>query len=210
MRAFEVTGAAVSTLGDVLGSETIDASDAQAARLDEVQFDLGEGPCWDALRHSAPVLEPDLRTRASSSWPAFAAAIGDDRIGALFAFPLQVGPLKIGAVDMYSLIPAVLDPTQSKRASEMADLVARRVLQDALSRSSDEYTDDVGNPYSRRIVHQATGVVLAQLDISADDARLVIQGHAFSNDRSMMDVSRDILDGRIDFSVRQGRIEESE
>ena len=45
-----VTGAAVSTLGDVLGSETLSASDAHAARLDEVQFDLGEGPCWDALR----------------------------------------------------------------------------------------------------------------------------------------------------------------
>jgi AmiR/NasT family two-component response regulator len=78
-----------------------------------------------------------------------------------------------------------------------------------LHRSSREYTDDAGNPYSRRIVHQATGIVLAQLDVSADDARLVIQSHAFANDRSMMDVSRDIVDGRLDLSLDHGRIEDS-
>jgi hypothetical protein len=210
VRVFAVTGAAVSTLGDVLGNQTVSASDEQAARLDELQFDLGEGPCWDALRLSAPVLEPDVRARPSRFWPAFAEAILDDEIGALFAFPLAIGPLKIGAVDMYTRLPAVLDQAQTSQATNMADLVARRILEDALRRSSDEYSDDIGNPYSRRMVHQATGMVLAQLDISADDARLVIQGHAFANNRSMMDVSRDILDGRLDFSIRQGRIEDSE
>ena len=66
---FPVSGAAVSTVGQPLGSETIAASDALAARLDELQFDLGEGPCWDALKYSRPILEPDLQNRRSSTWP---------------------------------------------------------------------------------------------------------------------------------------------
>ena len=45
-----ITGASVSTVGNFLGSETLSASDDVAARLDELQFDLGEGPCWDAVR----------------------------------------------------------------------------------------------------------------------------------------------------------------
>ena len=44
-------------------------------------------------------------------------------------------------------------------------------------------------------------MVLAQLGISAEDARLVIQAHAFANDRSMMEVARDVLERRIDFSA---------
>jgi len=44
-------------------------------------------------------------------------------------------------------------------------------------------------------------MVLAQLGISADDARMVIQAHAFTSDRSMMEVARDVLDRRIDFSA---------
>ena len=39
VRVFAVNGAAVSTLGDVLGNQTVSASDEQAARLDELQFD---------------------------------------------------------------------------------------------------------------------------------------------------------------------------
>lgn len=204
VNVFAVTGAAVSTLGDLLGTETVSASDEQAARLDELQFDLGEGPCWDALRLAAPVFEPDLRSPVGS-WPAFTHAIRDERVSAIFAFPLTVGPLKIGAVDMYCRTPAMLNQAQSQQATVMADLVARRIMADALQRSSVDFDED-SNPRSRRIVHQATGMVLAQLHVNADDARLVIQSHAFANERSMMEVARDIVDGRIDFSVGQDRI----
>ena len=128
-------------------------------------------------------------------------------VGALFAFPLEVGPLKIGAVDMYSRTAIAFDQEPSSQAEAMAGVVARRILQGVLRRSSDEYVSEPDNSFLRRLVHQATGMVLAQLDISADDARLVIQGRAFAPGRSMMDVSRDILDGRLDVSAGHGGIE---
>ena len=159
--AFAVTGAAVSTLGELLGAETVSASDNLAARMDELQFDLGEGPCWDALRFSMPVLEPDLRDKPVYSWPAFSEAILRYEVGALFAFPLEVGPLKIGAVDMYSRTSTVFDQEQSRRAEAMAGLVARRILEGVIRRSSVEYATESDNSFSRRIVHQATGMVLA-------------------------------------------------
>jgi hypothetical protein len=55
-----VTGVGISTLGNPLGSGTVCASDARAERIDEIQFDLGEGPCWQALSTRRPVLESDL------------------------------------------------------------------------------------------------------------------------------------------------------
>ncbi len=203
---FPVSGASVSTIGELLGSETVSATDGQAARLDELQFDLGEGPCWDALRTTRPVLMHDVRRDAPTAWPAFSAAIRGDDLSSLFAFPLCIGPLRIGALDMYSVAPVRLDPTQTLQVGAMADVVSRQVLRQALNAVGGEY-DEIGNGFSRRFIHQATGVVLAQLDLSADDARLVIQGHAFAASRTMMDVARDIVEGRLSFANGLGGIE---
>ncbi|WP_285114237.1 GAF and ANTAR domain-containing protein [Leifsonia sp. fls2-241-R2A-40a] len=201
VRLLPVSGSAVSTVGDLLGSETISASDAQAARLDELQFDLGEGPCWDALRYRRPILEPDLQTRPRRWWPMFSPAVSQEDVGALFAFPMLVGSLKIGAVDIYSREPMSLTDRQTEQAVELTQRVARSVLQSALlPLDEEEQRDTVAPKYSRRLVHQATGMVLAQLGVTAEDAHLVIRAHAFSTNRTMMAVSRDILEGRLDFS----------
>ena len=194
-----ITGASVSTVGNFLGSETLSASDDVAARLDELQFDLGEGPCWDAVRSGRAVLEPDFTSESPARWPAFSAALDGEALRSVFAFPLAVGPLRIGAVDLYSVDRVDLDRTQAEQADAMAGAIGRHVLRQALDAVGRDY-DYNRNAFSRHLVHQATGMVLAQLDISADDARLVIQGHAFAASRSMMDVAQDIVDGRIDFA----------
>ena len=209
MEQLPVSGAAVSTMGELLGTETISASDPVAARLDELQFDLGEGPCWDAVRLRRPVMEADVRGRPSQVWPAFSQAALDEGVAALYAFPMLIGPLRIGAIDMYSREARTLDPSQTKQAELLADLAGRRVLQRALRAMTEDYSEDTGNPYSRRIVHQATGMVLAQLSMSADDALLVIQAHAFATNRPMMEVSQDVLDGRLDLSAVEGEGESS-
>jgi hypothetical protein len=199
-----VTGAAVSTLGEFLGSETLSATDDRAARLDELQFDLGEGPCWDALRLSRPVLEPDVN-HPSFVWPAFSSALREHDVASIFAFPLIVGSLRIGAIDLYSLEPVSLGESQTRQASAMADVVGRRVLRNALA--SVDVEEHPVSAYSRRLIHQATGMVLAQLELTADDARLVIHGHAFSAGKTMKEVAQDILDGRLAFSVGETGIE---
>jgi hypothetical protein len=209
LSVFPVAGAAVSTIGQLLGSETIAATDAQAARLDELQFDLGEGPCWDAMRSGLPILAPRMSSMGNDRWPAFTRSATEDGVSSLFAFPLSVGPLRFGAVDMYSTSWVELSDTQTQQAGVMAEIVSRHVLRRALSSVGLEDEGAV-SAYSRRLIHQASGVVLAQIDVSADDARLVIQGHAFGSGRPMMDVARDILDGRLRFTREGTRIEVAE
>ena len=204
-----VAGAAVSTIGDVLGSETIAATDEQAARLDELQFDLGEGPCWDAMRSGGAVLAPRIRSLEPGRWPAFTRSAVQDGVSSLFAFPLSVGPLRFGAVDLYSISPIDLSDAQAQQAGAMAEVVSRHVLRRALTSIGLEDEEAV-SAYSRRLIHQASGVVLAQIDVSADDARLVIQGQAFASGRPMMDVAQDILDGRLRFAREGTRIEVAE
>jgi hypothetical protein len=202
-----VTGASVSTLGDFLGSQTVSATDRSAAWLDELQFDLGEGPCWDALRLAAPVKETDLRgERGPARWPGFGRAVQDREIASIFAFPLTVGSLRFGAVDLYSHVPLDLDGVQTRHASALASAIARRVLRDSITAT--EFRDEGSlSPFSRRQVHQATGMVLAQLDIDADDALLLLQSRAFATESSVMSVADDVLAGRVVFTKDRGAIE---
>jgi len=192
-----VTGASISTFGPLLGAGTISATDAQARRVDELQFDLGEGPCWDALATKVPVLESNLATRTSASWPAFSDAIRAENVGALFAFPVVFGPLEIGAVDLYCIDPVTLTPDQQHEVMELSAMVGRRVLGHAIQAAG---TTTDTSMFSRRFIHQATGMVLAQLGITAADAHLIIKARAFAESRSMQEISADIVARRIRFS----------
>jgi hypothetical protein len=205
--AIPVTGAAISTLGPMFGSETISASDRQAARLDELQFDLGEGPCWDALAAGAPVLEPDLQHAPTRIRPAFSAAVRREPIAAMFAFPLVLGPLRIGAVDLYAVQPGGLSPLHTDRAVALAAIISRRVLRSALSGAEDPERHDP-NPFSRRVVQQATGYVIAQLGVSAEDAELLLQGRAFVEGRLLREVAEDVIHRRRGFTLEADAIED--
>jgi ANTAR domain/GAF domain len=202
-----VAGAAISTLGGLLGSETISASDDVIARVDELQFDLGEGPCWDAIATGRPVLEPDLRGRPNHTWPAFSPAVMED-VAALFAVPLHVGPLRIGAIDMYDVRPRPLLDGDLARAVSLAADVSRTVLRQAIEESGLEDVPAVTRPRSRRLIHQATGFVIAQLDVSAADAELLIRARAFAEGRSMLEIADDILARRRRFTIQGGEIED--
>ncbi|WP_213816775.1 GAF and ANTAR domain-containing protein [Glaciihabitans sp. dw_435] len=199
LKFLPVSGASVSTFGSFLGPETISATDSRAERVDELQFDLGEGPCWDALTTRRPVLAPDLAANRENRWPAFSSAIQSEDIGAIFAFPLLFGPLEIGAIDLYSEGPMSLTSEQQRNTLELSALVSRILLRNAIEQAG---ATDTEGPFSRRLIHQATGMVLAQLGTTSDDAYLIIQARAFAESRSMQDVATDVVERRLTFTNR--------
>ncbi|KQX08409.1 hypothetical protein ASC59_03640 [Leifsonia sp. Root1293] len=200
LNALPVRGASIAVLADPFGKETICASDRLAARLDELQIDLGLGPCWDALSTRTPVFTSDIR-RVDHRWPVLADAIGDERIGALFALPLYIGSLDIGAVDLYTEEPGTLTESEAKDAVALSTAAARQVLLRALDAAQPGATYDTEpGTHSRRLVHQATGMVIAQLGISATDALLVLRARAYADGRSVREVADDIVDRRLDLS----------
>jgi hypothetical protein len=207
LTVFPVDGASVSTLGDVLGTEIVSTTGPEARRLDELQFDLGEGPCWDAVRLGEPITEANLADGGRRRWPAFAAAAAQKVPAAsIFAFPVAVGSLRFGAVDLYAKSRLTLSPRQTRQASAMAGVIGRHLLRDAVDRGNDADSTET-SPSSRRVVHQATGMVLAQLEITAEEALLVIQGHAFAVGEPVTAIASEILERRLRFRKVNGEIE---
>lgn len=203
LHVLDLRGAAVSTLGDPFGSETVCASDEQAARLDEIQIDLGEGPCWEALSRHTPVLEPDLEHSTNTAWPLAMDALRSNGLGAVFAFPLVVAGIDVGAIDLYSRTTTALTDQQVRDTTMLSMILARQVFHRAVL-AAERRSEDAGmseGAWSRREVHQATGMILAQMRIKPQDALLVLRGHAFASGRTVLEVAADVIDRTLDFST---------
>jgi len=175
------------------------ATDGAARRLEELQFSLGEGPCVDASRSGRPVLQSELFGAAGHRWPGFVAAALTAGVRAIFAFPLQVGAIRIGVLDLYRDAPGSLDEPQLADALAFAD-AATWVLLHLQSGSGDQLHSALGGPEDDRAsVHQATGMISVQLDVSLAEALLRLRAHAYAEGRPVSDVAADVVGRRMRF-----------
>lgn len=200
--ALFVDGASLSVF-DFAGSQvTVCASDATAARAESLQFELGEGPHWEALATGVPVMCPDIAKALSGSWPMFAGAAQNAGIAAVFAFPMRIGAATVGVVDLYCSHTRWLDAHQVSLASSMADRIAVAAVRLATRMADDPSApeNDVA-PALRREVHQATGMIQAQLEVSATEALTRLRGRAFATGMPIGEIAASVVAGDLDFSA---------
>jgi ANTAR domain-containing protein/GAF domain-containing protein len=207
----DVDGAAMSLLTASVHRETLSATDATAATLEDLQFTLGEGACLEAASTGSPVLVPDIHDLVRSArWPVFAAAVAEQTdVRALFALPLQLGAINIGVLDLYRDTPGPL------LGHELRDMVAATDTAMLLLLGSHSDADDdpvrtagprkdrqreEGLWIDRAEVHQATGMVLVQLDIPPEDAFARLRAYAFAQRRPLNEVARDVVARRLVFT----------
>lgn len=201
LQELPIDGAAVSIFGGSAAETLMCASDITAARLDELQYDLGDGPRWDVFRTHLPVTIPDLSAAGVRSWPAFAEAAATTDAAAFFVFPLLAGGLVIGVAELYCTSPGELSAAQISRAAQLASRTAWTLLRGLMP---DNETGSALIPLARREIHQATGMVLVQTDSTADEALLLLRGHAFASGRSLQDTALDVVSRRLDFTPATG------
>lgn len=164
--------------------------------MEDLQYTLGEGPSLDADRLGRPVLEPDLAEPAAPRWLAFAGSALDADVRAVFAFPLRSTLTSLGALGLYASRPGPLRDDQHAAALLMAAITARSVLRAPWQWMNLEEIAEGGWDF-RPVVHQATGMVAAQLGIALDEASVLLRAHAMGIDRPIIDVARDVVVGRL-------------
>lgn len=194
-----VTGAALSALGGSLQETTLWATDSLAGRLDELQFDLGEGPRWVAIRSRSPVLIPGVRHASHEQWPVFGKALLETNAQALFVFPLVVGAVDVGVVELYCAHEGPLNLADLATARSLSGRAAWSLLGNMLALDSAAGSGEADSVLSRREIHQATGMVLAQTGGSAADALLMLRAHAFSHGSTLRETCDAVLARTLDF-----------
>jgi GAF domain-containing protein len=213
LRPAGVDGAAVAVLSPANQSrELAYATDDVAQKLDELQYTIGEGPCFDAYLDDHPQFYPQLDSVGDAPrWPIFAADATDLGVRALFAFPIPDGRRPMGALELYRRDPGRLTDGQHDSASACATAIAARlqanwescvvlagsaeraleavVTFDALSESPDAFT--------RTQVHIAAGMVAEQLGISAGEGVDRLRAHSYAHGRALSLLAADIIARRL-------------
>ena len=200
-RDLPARGVGVSVMTDATyGGGTVAASDLVSRRLDELQFALGEGPCIDAYSSRRPVLEPDLSGHGSGRWPGYAAAAQDAGVRAVFAFPLQIGQARAGAMDIYRNEPGPLTQGALAQALTFAD-IAMELLLDTQRAPETDTGAPLDDALAYRLeVYQAQGMVMVDLGVTLDEAMARLRAHAYADERALSDVARDIVAGNLRLS----------
>jgi hypothetical protein len=195
-----VDGAAISLLTASTSHQTLCATDATAELLEDLQFSLGEGACVEAAVTGRPVLVPDLHHSAEvSRWPIFAAAVVEQSdVGALFAVPFQWETINLGVLDLYRTTPGSLSDAQLRDVMRAADMAALMFLGVRTDPGDGAWLDQ--SLHGRTEIHQATGMVVVQLGISATDALARMRAYAFVEQRLLSDVAHDVVSRRLIFT----------
>ena len=192
--ALPVTGVGLIVMTDAGPGAILAATDGAARVMEELQFTLGEGPCVEASQQRRPVLQPELARTAPQRWPGFAAGALEVGIKAIFAFPLQVGGIRVGVLDLYRDTEGILDDAELAEALAFADAALTILLHLPTGAGpEDMHPGLVALVQNRAEVHQATGIVSVQAALGLAEALLLLQAHAFVVDRSMLDVARDVI-----------------
>lgn len=149
------------------------------------------------------MIEPDLADPAVTRWASFSRSAVDAGARAVFGFPVSVGEVHIGALNLYRDRPGVLTDDQHADALVIAGVAARAIVTMQADAAPEALSPDLeaGGTF-RFVVHQAAGMIAVHLGITVADALVQLRARAFSTDRSVVDVAREVVEGRLRFDER--------
>ena len=180
---------------------TLCTTDDTAQMLEEVQEVVGQGPGPDAFTTGEyQRLEITATGGPDPRWPLLDS-------GALSALaPLIVHALPLGAPDSVIGVLTLHQHPPAPPFDVESGLIVAKVLTAALLADGPTQHDLGHGPWAERAeVHQATGMVVAQLGVPESDALALLRAHAYSHDQSVSTTAHAVITRRVTFSATHER-----
>ncbi|MCY1141611.1 GAF and ANTAR domain-containing protein [Actinoplanes sp. Pm04-4] len=146
--------------------DTRAVTDNLVSRVDQAQYETGQGPCLEAANDRATVWLSDTRT--DRRWPDFSAQAARLGIGSMLSLQLHVADDSIGALNLYARRPAAFTP-ESEHVGLLFAIHAALAIADARRR---EHLTRAIN--SRDLIGQAKGILMERHKITGDQAFAVL------------------------------------
>jgi hypothetical protein len=195
-----LSGCALVLMSGAESASVLAGAGRHARTVTGLQMELGEGPCLQAHASGIPVLLPDLSAQSANRWPAFAAAALAAGVHAEFSLPLTVGPGGIGTLDLCRDRTGMLSDEHMADALVTADIARDAVLYQQYAAGGPGLPELLATADTDRIViHQATGMIAAQLDDTIANALARLRAAAFASGRPMYDLAQDVVERRVRF-----------
>jgi signal transduction protein with GAF and PtsI domain len=142
-------------------------------KMDEHQYDSGEGPCLSAAAggrwfHSESLADEDR-------WPTFVPLAIDEGIASILSSPLMDDSRPMGALNIYSNTERAFGPHEQELAALFAEQ-ASGILVDAGAHTTDEQLGKriLDGLLSREVIARAEGVLMARQHLDAKGATAML------------------------------------
>lgn len=162
------------------------ASDDVVRRANQLQYELGEGPCLDTLRDEETLVSTDLA--ADPRWPRWAPQVRHELgAGSMVSLLLYTTKGSYGALSLYGDRPQAFDADDLAVAQVLAGHLA--VLM-AAGREIDQRGVAIA---SRTIIGQAEGILMERFDLDADRAFDYLRRVSCTTNRKLALVAEDLV-----------------
>ena len=195
-----LSGCALVLMASRDGGQVLADAGPRARTITRLQAELGEGPCLQAYISGLPVLLPDLAAEEANHWPAFTAAALAAGLHAEFSLPLGTRHNGIGTLDLCRDTPGMLSDDHLSDALIAADIARDAVLSEQYAPGGSGLEELLAAADTDwLVVHQATGMIAAQLDETVANALARLRAAAFTSGPSMYDLAQDVVERRVRF-----------
>jgi hypothetical protein len=183
-------------LGDTLSEqEVVFATERLGEELVELQATHGQGPALDAAAGYGPVLVPDLAARECGvRWPGYSADAVRAGARAQFAFPLRVGAVLVGVLDLHRRTAGSPAPGQLADALAYADAAVSVVLNERAGANGEAF------PLHGAEVHQAAGMISVQLGVSVGEAMVRLRAYAYAHSTRLGEIAKAVVARELRFT----------
>ena len=162
-------------------------------RGDALQYQLGEGPCLDAVRSQDTVISPNLREEARwPEWTPRASVLGIKAMMSLWLYT-SVNPYgadSYGALNLYSDSIDPFGPNEYAIAHALAAQISVTLAAHREIRGRGVAMT------SRTIIGQAEGILMERLGIDADQAFAYLRRVSQSENRKLIMICSEIVETR--------------
>ena len=173
---------------------TVATTGGMAVVLDELQYDVGYGPCLDAGRRNEILHIADAATE--SRWPKYLPPARENGLASSLSIPIPVENYLFGALNLYSATPNAF----SAEAVQLGDAMASHICA-ALSRAEKifGYRNQVEQlrraMQSRAVIEQAKGMIMAQRKCSALEAFTELRTVSMNQNMKLAELAASIVSG---------------
>lgn len=150
------------------GVDTPAGSGATLRRLDTLQFELKEGPCFDAVQNHEIVLSRDLANEAR--WPVWGPRVAEEiGVRSIVSYRLFNAADTLGAMNLYSHRPDAFDPEDIDNGGALAAHVAVALAE------AQNVTHLETAISARTVIGRAEGILMERFDLSPVHAFAVLR-----------------------------------
>jgi GAF domain-containing protein len=170
-------------------------SDARASQLDEIQYELDNGPCLHALRHQEIVVIADMDRDVD--WPQWRERALAEGVGSSLSVPVPV--IGVGgaraALNFYSSEPAGFDESSVERALDMANRAVRAIGLVSRLVDQEQHVEQMRTALgSRSVIDQALGIIMSQSKCDADEAFVILRKASHNRNLKLRTVATEIVE----------------